>query len=373
MTICRPMTIALYIILSILLTVSVRARDTTEFRMNFSDVFKHLPPRPEYARNMEGIVLAALRIDTTGRVAQVRFVDTAGDVIDSMFAVALRRIEGTPLRIDGKAEDVWVMRKFILRNEYGGKGLDPYECAFANYTKALENDTTNSAARFWGRGRAHYLYGDMEAARMDFETARKLGCMRPWYEDYQLDLVQRWLPADTVTFDALVYRADLYTWYGLAERARTLYLHLGRMRPDAIASRRGLMQLYGNRRDYDNAASMAAVVLQRRDHTADDLRLCCWWFYSAGRYHEAVAAGEMSMALAPDSASRASASVNAAIALLAHGQLSAARALYKTLIGTEGEEAVGDLKRHIRLGRPHSQFAREVLEDVYQLHRDEIP
>lgn len=375
MTICRPrrITIVLYLILLTILTTSLWAGDTLKHMMDFNHVYKNFPPWPPYAAGMEGSATFDLRIDTNGKVGDVRFINSAGDVIDTAFAVALRRIKGRPRRIDGSPVDTWVRQTLIIRNDYGGKGLDNYEHAFSNYTRSLENDTTNSAARFWGRGRIHYLYGDVQAARTDFETARTLGESRPWYEDYQLGLVRPWLPADTVALDSLLYRAYLYGLYGLAERARTLYLGLSRMKPDAIAPKRGLMLLYGNRRDYEGAASIATVLLQRSDLPVYDVKEACWWLYSAGRYREAVAAGERGMALATDSASRSYTSINYAISLLAHGQLSAARALYKKLIGAEGVEAVGDLKRHIRLGRPNSAFAREVLEDIYQLHRDEIP
>lgn len=369
-----PVTLTVYVILFAALTVPMWSGDTTRHQMNFQDVFKHMPPRPAYAQGMEGEVLIDVKIDTNGHVAEVRCVNTAGDIIDTMFTKALRKLKGKPLRIDGKAEEIWIPQLFRMRTEYGGKGLDPYENAFFNYTRSLENDTTNAADRFYGRGRAHYLFGDIEAARTDFETAQSLGCTKVWFEDFQLGLAERWLPTDTTDFDALLYRAELYGRYGLYERARVLYIRLCRMKPNAIAPLRGLMQLYGNRRDYQGASGIAAVVMQRADHpTADDLRLCCWWLYSVGRYGRAVAAGEAGMGMAADLPTRSYGSVNYAIALLAHGQLAAARAEYKKIISSHIEEAVGDLKRHIRLGRPNTAFAREILADVFHLGKDEIP
>lgn len=367
------MNIALSFMLLVAMTVSSRAGDTVEFRMEFRDVFKHMPLTPHYAENMEGLVSVDLRIDTTGRIPEIRFVSTGGDIVDTMFAKALRRIKGSPRRIDGKPVDTWIRERFILRSEYGGKGLDSYENAFSNYTRSLENDTTNSAVRFYGRGRAHYQFGDIEAAQTDFATARSLGCTKPWYEDYQLELVDQWLPADTVSFDSLLARATFYGQYGLFERARNLYMQLNRMQPNAIGPLRGLMFLFGDRRDYERASGIATALVQRDDLTWHDLQQACWWLYSAGRYDRAVAAGEAAITVSADRTSRSLISVNYAIALLAHGQLGAARAEYKKIVESHMEEAVGDLKRHIRLGRPNSPFAREILMDVFHLDRDEIP
>lgn len=375
MTIRRlsPSKLALYIILSILLTVSLRAGDTIPCFMPFHQVFDHFPPWPEYAGDIEGTVLLDLKIDTTGHVADIHVIHSGGDVVDTAFAVALRRIRGIACRIDGRPVETWVRKALKIRGDHGGKGLDNYENAFANYTRSLENDTTNSAARFYGRGRVHYQFGDMEAARTDFETARNLGEMRPWFEEFQLDLVKPWLPSDTVAFDSLLRRAELYGWYGLFERARTLYLRLCRLQPDAIGPRRGLMLLYGDHRDYENAASIATALLQHGDFTASDLRYACWWLYSAGRYDRAVAAGEAALSLDPGMSFRSAVNVKYAIALLSQGQLGAARAAYKKTLELHRTDAIGDLKRHIRLGRPNSPFAREILMDVFHLDRDEIP
>ncbi len=368
-----PMKITLYFILFVMLTVSSRAGDTVEVAMEFRDVFKHMPPKPSYAKDMEGTVLLDLRIDKDGYVADIHFVDTAGDIVDSMFAKALRRLKGSPRRIDDKPVDTWVRQQFILRYEYGGKGLDKYENAFFNYTRSLENDTTNSAVRFYGRGRAHYLFGDIEAARTDFATARSLGCTQPWYEEHQMELARQWLPADTTSFDSLLVRATFYGRYGLFERARELYLRLSRMQPKELGPLRGLMLLYGDRRDYENAASIAAALVQHRDLTWYDLQQICWWLYSAGRYDRAVATGEAATTLSADWTSRSLIAVNYSIALLSQGHLSAARAEYKQITTQHMEEAVGDLKRHIRLGRPHKEFAREILTDIFHLDRDEMP
>lgn len=368
------MTIVLYIILLAMLTTTSHAGgDTIPCFMPFQQVFENFPPWPEYAGDIEGSVLVDLRIDTTGHVADIRFIHSAGDIIDTAFAVALRRIKGIARRIDGRPVDTWVRQALKVRGDYGGKGLDLYENAFANYTRALENDTTNSAARFYGRGRAHYQFGDMEAARTDFATARNLGSKHPWYEDFQLDLVRPWLPADTVTFDSLLHRAELYGWYGLFERARELYMRLNRMQPHAIGPLRGLMLLYGDHRDYENAASIATALVQHHDVTAADLRYACWWLYSAGRYDRAVAAGDAALSLDLGMSSRSAVNVKYAIALLAHGQLGAARAAYKKIIEAHRTDAIGDLKRHVRLGRPNTAFAREVLTDVFHLDRDEMP
>jgi len=368
------MNITLYFILFVILTVPLRAGDTLQHMMDFSQVFKNFPLRTaDYTVNMEGTIVVDVRIDTGGRIGDIHFIRSAGDIVDSLFAVALCRIKGRPRKIDGKAVDTWVRQTLILWSEYGGKGLDSYENSFANYTKALENDTTNSAARFYGRGRVHYQFGDMEAARTDFVTARNLGCMHPWYEDFQLDLVRPWLPSDTAKFDSLLHRAELFRQYGLFERARGLYMRLSRMEPNAIGPLRGLMLLYGDRRDYENAASIATVLLQRGDLTADDLRACSWWLYSAGRYDRAVAAGDAGLSLNLGMSSRSYIAANYAISLLSQGQLGAARAAYKTILQSHYEYAVGDLKRHIRLGRPNAMFAREILVDIFHVDRDEIP
>lgn len=368
------MTIALYILLFVMLTTSSQAGgDTIPCFMPFHDVFKNFPSWPEYVGDIEGSVFVDFRIDTTGHVVDVRFIHSGGDIVDTAFAVALRRIKGIARRIDGRPVDTWVRETLKVRGDYGGKGLDSYENSFANYTRALENDTTNSAARFYGRGRVHYQFGDMEAARTDFATARSLGCTRPWYEDFQLDMVQPWLPADTVTFDSLLRRAELYGWYGLFERSKILYMRLSRMQPNATGPLRGLMLLYGDHRDYQNAASIATALLQHGDVTADDLRYACWWLYSAGRYDRAVAAGEAALSLDLGMSSRSAINVKYAIALLAQGQLGAARAAYKKIIESHHPNAIGDLKRHIRLGRPNTAFAREILEDVFHLNRDEMP
>lgn len=353
-------------------STTILSQDTLPVRWDYSDLYVSYPAEAR-DHQLEGTVVVWVRVDERGNVKSWRIVNSMSDPLDSAVISGIRSLRFKPRAINGRAVangEAYV--RFSFGGHYGGHGLDQYEHAVVNYNALLDMPEHTIGVlyyteRFYGRGRVRFIHGDIERARTDYDIARKRGCELPWYGKVQHDLVDPLLPRDTTSRDSLMKYAQLLSEYQLPLEALDMLLRIMAKygeQQDVILE---LAKCYGVVQDWQKKWDMYRWCIQHGDTTTSVRLAASWAAYLARDDRSAV---ELCEELADKYPDDQNIQGNYGLALLTLERYAEATAIYQRIEDMEGDPSyymLSDLKRHIGIGFPGKDKAREILRDVFKI------
>lgn len=336
-------------------------------------------PQEVRADVLEGTVEIWIRVDERGNVKDWRIKRSMSDPIDSAVVAGVRSLRYKPKAINGRAvAGGEVTIRYPVAGYYYGHGLNQYEHAFANYSKLLGAEIHTIGAlyyteRLYGRGRVSFIHGADEAARADFEFAKKRGWTLPWYGEVHRALVDHLLPRDTTNRDSVIKYGRLLSEYQLYRESTEILERVLRRWGEEEDVIRLLATNYTELLDEQMYWDMVGWLIQHGDSTETTLVRGSWAAYLARDDRSALDLCDTLIARFPRSQNTLG---NKALTLLSLGSVEEATAIYKSIESDEGwpeHNVIADLKRHIGIGFPSQDDARRILAFVFKIPSEYIP